>query len=101
METLSIFANPGKQTSILINSSWKTLHTVRLTSVRIHTGIIQNDLENLKHLTLQRMTSADNIFILMKKCPKSLTHLSLPDMDVRPDLNGLDCDWKKLESLIK
>ena len=97
LETLKVDCHSGKQSSILINSSCETLHTVKIASDRINPEIVQNYLVNLKHLTLQGMRNDDNAHILLKKCANSITYLTLENVSL--NIDGLDCDMRKLETL--
>lgn len=98
IETFKVKKTEGKQTSIIINSSCNTLHTVSLSFVKIYPDIVQNDFNCLQHLTLEcmYMKRKDNL-CLLKKCAKSLTYLSLVNVILFDD--QLDCNMEKLETL--
>jgi len=76
IQTLEVKNTKGEEASLIINASSNTIHTLSLEAVTIHPALVQNDFNNLEHLSLRRMKSKD-IFNLMEKCPKSLTSLSL------------------------
>jgi len=88
----------SKQTSIIINASSKTLHTLKLYNYdRIYKIYIKNDLDNLQHLSFCGMKDKSSLFIL-KKCAKSLKYLSLENTNC--NLDKLNYNMEKLETLI-
>jgi len=94
IETLTVKGGQDKQTSIILNASSNTIHTLNLNSVTLYPALVQNVLNNLQHLSLQNMKS-DDFLILLNRCTKSFTDLSLNTVSLDDDTG-----FEKLETLI-